>query len=357
MTISRVLITGAGGVVGNHLVGALEAAGFETQRFQRRPPALIEGKDKPGRPRSESGEVFLGDIRDPLAVEKAINGVDCVFHLAAATSTRSLSASRVINVDGTRNVVEAASKQPHPPRMVFVSSLAAAGPARQVDRQGRHRAVQEEDTCHPVSVYGRTKLEAEELLYCYADRVPISIVRPPCVFGPGDMNLLQLYHSVRQGWNLVLSRDDVYSFLFVDDLIAGLTAIMSAGKFLDTATERPAFSVRQDHRGVYFLTDPEPVTFVTLADWIAQSLGGRRVRHQKIPHWLAWTVASANSIYSRVSGRKVFLNRDKVREGTSGSWICDASRAEKELGFDCPLSLRARIDETTQAYREAGRIR
>ncbi len=260
---------------------------------------------------STSVRLVQADVRDRRAAADALPGVDCVYHLAAAVATRSLAESRSINVEGTRNMAEAAAALAHPPTFVFVSSLAAAGP--------HESEAVESGACFPVSHYGRTKLEAEQALGHMADRLPITIVRPPCVFGPGDRNLLSLYQTVRRGWNLVASRQARFSFLHVEDLVSGLLLAADSGTRL-TSGDDP------DRRGLYYLTDPTPVTFVVLAEMIADTMHCK-VRHVRIPGPLLWIVGALGESVLRLTGRKTFLNLDKVREAFGGSWYCSGARA------------------------------
>jgi nucleoside-diphosphate-sugar epimerase len=278
-----------------------------------------------------------------------------VIHLAASVSTRSAALSTSINVGGTRALAAAAAQADRPPTLIYVSSLAAAGPvfdARQSANQQPPsvEAARESDPCHPVSLYGRTKLEAELVLHEFAGRVPITIVRPPCVFGPGDRNLLTLYYAVRSGLNAMLSKTFRYSYISVTDLVPGMIAAAETGKRL---TEHPA------DQGIYYLTDPQAVTFVELADMIAASMDEigiarrRPLRHVRIPSTIGWLAGGCGEVMMRGFGKRVFLNFDKVREGVSGSWVCDGSRATQELSFAPAADLATRLVETAIDYQQS----
>jgi nucleoside-diphosphate-sugar epimerase len=280
------------------------------------------------------------DVRDLEKVAQAMVGVDRVFHLAASVSTKSLEHSRSINVDGTVNLATAAAAQPTPPVFLFVSSLAAAGP--------NPRPSREIDSCHPVSHYGRTKLEAERQLFLMADQLPITIVRPPCVIGPGDRNLLALYKTVIKSWNFVLSRTAKYSYLSVNDLVIGMLAAVGGNRLRGLED--------QEKRGVYYLTDPVPLSFPELAEMIAETLGKRRVRHFKVPKFVGWGVGGFGELTMRLGGAKSYLNFDKIREGLAGDFVCDGTRALKELGFKPAADLMQRISETTEHYQECNLI-
>ena len=159
--------------------------------------------------------------------------------------------------------------------------------------------------------------------------------------------MLGLYRMVQRGWNSVISRSFRYSFLHVDDLVGGLMASAEMGQRLSEKDD-------PDKRGIYYLTDPQPVTFVELADLIAETIAVANVRHIVMPKPLCWTVGAIGEAVLRLSGRKTFLNLDKIREGVAGSWVCDASRARAQLGFEPPYKLATRLEQTTEYYRSEG---
>ncbi|MCM2373288.1 NAD-dependent epimerase/dehydratase family protein [Aporhodopirellula aestuarii] len=345
--MTRYLVTGANGFIGRHVVDRLLAAGDEVVTLSR---SQSEESDHGGQLRR-----VAADVRDSAKVSGAMNSVDRVIHLAAAVATRSLTLSESINVEGTRVVASAAAAQPNPPTLIYVSSLAVAGTIPDRNPSGPKRdAVVESDPCHPVSHYGRTKLRAEGVLHEIADRLPITIVRPPCVFGPGDRNLLALYKTIRSGWNLVLSKTFRYSYISVTDLIPGIIAAADRGVRLPPLTA----SAKPD-RGIYYLTDPQAVTFVELAEMIAASLDEfaiarrRPLRHVRIPRAAGWFAGGCGEVVMRGFGGRVFLNLDKVREGVGGSWVCDGSRAEQELSFRPSAGLAERLIETTIDYHQS----
>lgn len=366
--MNRSLITGAAGFVGRRLVADLLARGDQViavDRFSRFDPHQIDWTQppppflSPGRTVSapppisvsrgampERLSVVQTDIRDTDAITRVMGGVDRIFHAAAAVSTQSLTLSRSINVDATEAIAKAATSQPTPPVFVYLSSLAAAGPS--------DVAVKESDDCHPVSHYGRTKLEAEFRLHGLAGELPITIIRPPCVIGPGDRNLFALYQTVRAGWNLVLTKTARYSYISVVDLVPALLTASERGRRLEGLNE--AGQIEPQSIGTYYLTDPKPVTFVQLADMIAATIQKDRVRHVRVPEMIGWMIGGYGEVMLRVLGRRVFLNLDKIREGVAGSWVCDGTRAAEELSFAPAADLATRIEQTTQSYRQAGWI-
>ncbi len=331
-TWARALVTGARGFIGQHLVHALIQQGTDVVCLDRTVPqqdALSGLKLRR----------VTGDIRDPKVVTEALRDANVVFHLAASTAPRSMAEAHAINVQGTCNLAAAAASQPTPPVLLYVSSLAVAGP--------QPEAVTETDACHPVSLYGQTKRAAEAALGELAGELPMTIVRPPCVFGPGDRNLLSLYRSVCRGWNFYSDPEFRYSFSYVDDLVAALIVAAQRGERLLSESD-------PQRQGYYYVADPQAVTFPELATLVAQCISRDQVRQVRIPRPLGWTVATVGELWQWAARRRVYFNRDKAREAYGGSWICDPARARKQLQVEPAADLTRRLAETTVAYQDAG---
>lgn len=179
---ARVLVTGAGGFIGHHLVGRLQAEGARVRAFVRYTASsswgLLEGMDLSG------VEVFPGDITDPGRVAEAVAGCEVIFHLAAQIaipySYRSRTSFTAVNVGGTQNVLEAALKS-EPRRLVCTSTSEVYGSART-------RPMSETHPLHPQSPYAAGKAAADFLALSYhlSFDLPVTIVRPFNVFGPGQ---------------------------------------------------------------------------------------------------------------------------------------------------------------------------
>ncbi len=330
--MNRVLVTGASGFIGKSLVPALLDLGIETVALVRRASRLPDSIVK-------SVEVVEGDIRDPVAMKSAVRGVDGIFHLAAAAGAFSLKYYRSVNVGGVKTLADAVLDLPNPPKLVHVSSLAAAGPSSE-------GGVTEQDVCRPVSYYGRTKLEAEDYLREISPQMPITILRPPCVFGPGDRNLLLFFQSIKRGLNVcAISVRPRYSFLEVHDLIDGMLAAMKRGKPIKTCDDPM-------NQGIYYLAHPQPVTFAKLAELSGPFFGRASVRNVVLPSALCWMAAGVWEAWGRITGRPTFLNLDKIREARAGSWVCRAERAARELEAASKATLETQLRQTYDWYIE-----
>jgi nucleoside-diphosphate-sugar epimerase len=186
----KALVTGATGFVGSHLVERLLGAGMEVACLMRptSPPrrTALDGLDVERR---------IAALDDPDALARAVRGVDYVFHAAGLTRARTLAEYQAVNADGTGRLLEALLAEGAAlRRFVYVSSLAAAGPARSPEPPD------ESAEPHPADDYGASKLAGEHVVLEHANRLPVTIVRPPAVYGPRDANFLPLFRlAVRLG--------------------------------------------------------------------------------------------------------------------------------------------------------------
>ncbi len=333
----RALVTGATGFIGQHLVRHLAARGHEVVCLYRTP--------RRAEPLQELNvRLVQGTLEEPRGWAHLLGEVDVVFHLAGVLKAFSRRRFRQVNVEGTRELLQAAAQQQQVPRVVLVSSLAAAGPSR----GGTPRS--ESQPPRPVSVYGRSKRAAEQEASRWADQVPVTVIRPPIVFGPGDRDVLEMFRPVaRFGLHLVPTwRVPRLSLVHVDDLVPALVAAARLGQCISTCPEQDQFA------GFYFVAAEEHPRYDQLGRMIAQALGRRRVLVLRVPGAVTWLAALGAESVARLRRRPQIFNLDKAREARAGSWTCDPSRAMEQLGWRPGAPLQQRLEQTIQWYREHG---
>lgn len=316
-----ILITGGTGFVGSHLVEKLRARG-ESVRCLVRPASA-------GRRFPAGVESAVADLAGGQGVEQALRGVDTVIHLAGVTKALSPAGYYAGNAGATETLARAL--QGRGVRLVHVSSLAAIGPSLD------GRPVDEDAAPHPVSTYGKSKLESERLVRgLLPDAV---IVRPPVVYGPRDTAVFQILKSVARGLVLEIAGGERwFSAIYVEDLVDGLWA---------AAREAPAAG------RAYFLTHRTPVSWRELGS-AAGRIMGRQPRTLRVPVSAAGAIGWLAEKWSHITRIPAIISREKVSEACCRYWICDPARAAAELGFEAPTPIETGLAKTLAWYKEAG---
>ena len=325
----KALITGANGFIGSHLAEELVRRGWEVSCLVRRPHGL-------GWIESLEVRLLRGDCRDKPTLGPAVEGVDCVFHLAGVINSLKWEEYYESNVAGTRNLLEACSERnPGLKKFIHVSSISAAGPSE------KGRALTEADPERPISDYGRSKLAAEEAVREYGGRFPCVIIRPPNIIGPRQRELQGAIRLIKKRIKPVVGTGEPQTSLcYVRDVVEALIL----------AAERPEADGR-----TYFLADPKPYAWSDITDAVQEALGIRRIV-LKVPYRIQWLAAAASEAAARLTGRKPKLTRTSILAARKYYWIYDGSRIKRELGFEPRTGLKDAVRETIDWYQAHGGI-
>ena len=328
-----VLVTGASGFIGGHLVRRLTAQGC-------RVACLVRATSRVDDLQGAGAQLVACDIADRAGVARAIASSNArfVFHLAGLVRAIDPEDFMRVNAKGVEAVAEACTDQPDRPVLVLVSSIAAAGPS------GERPAI-ESDPPVPVSYYGRSKLAGEQVAMTYADALPITVVRPCVVFGAGDRGMYEVFRPIaRLGLHVVGGPSDRrVSLVAVADLVECLVLAAEQGERL-----APGVS----GHGIYFAA-AEDISYVELGMAIARALGKPQPRILRLPGWSMRTIGRFGDVMSRVRRRPGWVGRDKIRDVLAGSWTCSSAKARQQLGWLPAAPLADRLRETAQWYRDA----
>lgn len=330
-------VTGASGFVGSHLVEALVGRGWRVRCLVRK-TSSVDFLTKLG------ADLVMGDVDQPEVLNAAMEGVDVVYHVAGLTCALTYEDLLRVNRDGVQRVMEAAAAQPKSPVVVLVSSIAASGPT------SRGQVKLESDPAKPVSQYGESKLAGECVAMTFADRVPLTIVRPGIVFGPRDKGQIQLFQTLQtfRFFPIAGLQNPPLSYIHGEDLAEVLILAAERGKRV------PPSDKRVPGEGIYFaVVDEHP----TMADW------GRMVRPMVkrpfapivcIPPPVPMLAARISEGVNWLFGKADIFNRDKIREAQAESWACSPAAIHRDLEFVPPKTLAQRLQETIDWYKTNG---
>lgn len=318
------VVTGASGFVGSHVVDELLLRGARVR-------ALVRGTSSRRWLEKKPVELADASLDDFESLRRAVVGADWVVHAAGLLRARNPAEFHEKNVLGTERLLRAVDGGTVR-RFLFVSSQAAAGPSVE------GRPVDENQHPHPVSSYGESKLRAEQLVLLAGDRLPVTVIRPPAVYGPRDTAIFKIFAAGKRHIEPVLRRRGRFSIIHVSDLAVAAYALL---------THEAAVGE------VFFAAEPDQTDYAEMGSLVREALGTWTVP-LAIPTWGLMGIALGAEAYGRITGKPPLLTREKLREITAGDWICSSKKLRERLGWSPEISLRQGIQATADWYREAG---
>ena len=324
----HVLVTGATGFAGSHVMDALLERGYRV-RVLIRPTSNLRWIP------ADRVETVVADVRDEASMGSLVEGVSWVFHFGGITRSRSRQEMFRVNCEGTLDLARAFEAASPPGGMfLFCSSLAATGPAEAADRPRR-----EDDPPRPISAYGESKLAAERLLeQNLGSGVRLVVVRPPAIYGPRDEAIVPFFRWVKWGWiPLPSPRESRVSLIHGRDLAEGCVALAEGGA-----------------AGTFHLADDSHYRWEEIGRLAGEALG-RRTRGFRIPVGVVHLAGVGGDLAARLGGAVPVINRDKVRDIRQPFWITAVTKA-RQSGVRQRIELRQGIRETARWYAEEGWI-
>ncbi len=325
----KVLVTGGTGFIGSHLIDRLIADNHSVRCVVRR---TSDRRWLAGKPLDL---IPCDRVWDPGVAREAVRGVEVVFHLLGTLTAPNLEAFRQVNVRPVRMFLDACLEQGRVRRFVLVGSQGAAGPTSHPDVR-----LAETDPCRPVSAYGRSKLEAELVTREYQGRVPYTILRLSAVYGPRDASVLTIFKSAYR-WGMVPQvgrQSKSLSLAHVRDVARGIWLASAAGKAVDQT---------------YFLSSEEIYSFEDLRAALEAAMN-RPVKVRVVPVPVVQALMLYADFLSKVFGKNILLDRDRLTTLSYPHWVCDVSKARADLGYRQTVALKDGFRETFEWYRKQG---
>jgi nucleoside-diphosphate-sugar epimerase len=297
-----VLVTGASGFLGRAVTTELLSRGCAVR-------ALVRSPQK-AEPLSRLGaEIVVGDIRDSV-ISTAFLGVDTVIHCAAAIGPASLphEVFHSVNVNGTRNLVEALKTSPHLERFVHISTVAVIG------RIDPRNPAHEGSPCRPIDAYGETKLLAEKVvLDAVGTGFPAAIVRPMWIYGTESTVTTNLFRKIaRRKLPMIGAARNTMQPVAIEDTVAGIM--------------KCAVTVGIEGR-IYNIAGAEILTINSICKTIAD-LMGTTLPKPRIPMWFAAAAATASEMLFPIVGMPPPLTHQKLEF----FHICNSYSIERARG-------------------------
>lgn len=308
----RAMLTGATGFIGSHLLESLVEKEWIVTCLVRHESRIDHIKRMPVR-------ILTGRLNETSTLERAVEGQDYIFHLAARIRPAPAEVYETVNHLLTRNLAYAClHANPGVKRFVYVSSIGAAGPTP-VDTY-----YDESRRPSPQSEYGRTKLKGETAITEIWNKIPATIIRPPNVFGPRQQETELLIKLVRKRIVPVLKDEGKStSLIYIKDLIRGLLL----------ASESPRAKGQ-----VYYLTDGSGYSWREIIFAIKRGVLGDSLFFP-LPEKFIYSAAWFADLLRFMGFRKLFFGRRVWETMVKTHWLYSSSKAARDLGFHPEFNL------------------
>jgi len=322
-----VALTGASGYTGGRLLAALRDRGDEVS-------VLVRARSLSDAVRLRASRVVEGDLADAEALDRLVSGQDAVLHVAAVYRTAGHPDDyyREVNVRGTGRLLEAAARH-GVRRFVHTSTVGVHGHVE-------NPPADEVAPLAPGDIYQETKAEGEALAFDYHRRrgVPVSVVRPGAIYGPGETRLLKLFRAIARGrYAIVGSGRTFYHPVYIDDLVKGYLLALDRDQAVGEA---------------FLICGPSYVSQQDLAALVAKHTGGRVLPFRIPARPIQWAGDLVEAICVPL-GIEPPLHRRRVDFWTK-SRAFRIDKARRLLGYDPKVGLDEGIARTAAWYREAG---
>jgi nucleoside-diphosphate-sugar epimerase len=323
--LKSILVTGGRGFLGSHLVRNLRERDYRVRILVR---DTGSGEDASG------PEIALGDVRDKQAVQRAVDGMDAVIHTVSnfRRGGSDKNEAYAINVQGTLNVCEAAHAA-GVRQMIHCSTIGVHGSVKEVPAT-------ETTPYNPGDLYQETKLQGEQAVWEFADRtgLPVTVIRPISMFGPGDTRMLKLFKMIKKRRFVMIGPGDVlFQPAYIDDVVRGFLLALGNERALGEA---------------FIVGGEEYVPLHELVGIIAEELNVRPP-NRRLPLGPVLLAARLCEAVCVPLGIEPPLHRRRVSFFQNNRAFC-IDKVKQRLGFRSEVPLRDALRRTIAWYEEQG---
>jgi len=312
----NILITGATGFIGRHLTGALS----KTSAVR----CLVRKNSDITTLRDYNVDIAYGDLLVKESLGPALDGIDLVYHLAGEVYSRRKQDYYEGNVLSTHNLLEACEEK-GTKRIIYLSTVGVYKPVT------TRTLLTEESECKPITIYGKTKLDAEELIKKHS--ISWVIVRAPVIYGPYQKGTLnRFFHDAidKRKMYLLGNGDNLRSLCFVDNLVEGLKLL----------ADKPHLGGK-----TYILSDSSPYTFNDILTTTSKIIKSeiRIVRLPNILGHISWIICNLmGNLFGLYFVELYAMRTMQINLGF------DITKANTEIGYGPKVSLEAGIRRTEE---------
>lgn len=323
---STVLVTGASGFIGTHLIDRLVNQGCIVHCLVRK-TSNLKWID------SSRVQLHYADLTRPNPDEDFLQDVDYVFHCAGLTKAKTCEEYFRINADACRPFYETlANKGKRLKAVVHLSSLAAVGPAG-----GPDQVVDENTPCRPITYYGKSKLAGENIAREFSSSLPVIVLRPPVVYGPREKNFFLYLKSIHRGWTLRVGKvRRVLSLIHVHDLVRAMVQ----------ATEIPAAD-----ENVFFITDGKTYSWEDVVETATRYLKVRP-RTITLSEKTLGRIAKLSEALARLTHRTPLLDSQRTLDICQSAWTASPEKFFARFKFQPEWDLSSGLPKTLEWYQQ-----
>lgn len=302
----KILLTGANGFVGSHILEELSANKHEVISVVRKTSNLKW---------INNSQVTLkyGSLEDEIFLQEVVHDVDVIIHCAGVVRALNWDIYNNTNVLGTKKIVQSVLKNnPKLKKFIFISSQAAMGPSY----TETPKLLSEKET--PVSDYGKSKLLAEIEVKALTGKIPYTILRPSSVYGPRDKDIFTFFSMVNKHIQPKTYNKHLIQLVFVKDIAKLVTVILNNNN-TDNKT--------------YYLSDGKIYSWQDVAEEISKAANIKTV---PIPifDFIFKIVGNIYEIIGNITNKPQVLNKQKIIEMLQTYWIADSSQIRKDADFE-----------------------